>query len=111
MVLHHITLRVHRDTKLLIARQSHTDPFAGAVDRNQTALARSMMLHYVLVNRKSNELKSMILLNSVVFRFEQGSRSRVRAEALPPAIEQSTTRDAESEKFNLPKLRRNLTSL
>lgn len=58
-----------------------------------------MMLHYVLVNRKLNELKSMILLNSVFFfRFEQGPRSCRRAEASPLAIEQSTTRDAESEK-------------
>lgn len=88
--------RVHRDTKLLIARQSHTEPLAGAVDGTQTALACSVMLHYVLVNRKFNELKSMILLNSV--RFEQGPRSSGRVEALPLAIEQSTTRDAESEK-------------
>ncbi len=58
-----------------------------------------MMLHYVLVNRKFNELKSMILLNSVFFLdLKQGPCSSARVEALPLAIEQSTTRDAESEK-------------
>lgn len=55
------------------------------------------MRHYVLVNRKFNELKSMILHNIV-----RGGLSEALAaaggEASPPAMEQSTTRDAESEK-------------
>lgn len=98
--LHH-TLRgnrVHRDTKLLIACQSHTKPLAGAVDGIQTALACNRMLHYVLVNRKLNEVKSMILFVFFCVRFKQGSCSSRRAEALRLAIEQSTTRDAESGK-------------
>lgn len=81
----------------MIARQSHTKPLAGAVDGTQAALVGGAMRHYVLVNRKFNELKSMILLNII-----RGGLSEALAaaggEASPPAMEQSTTRDAESEK-------------
>lgn len=56
------------------------------------------MLHYVLVNRKLNELKSVILLNSVFvffFRFEQDLYSSWGNQASPLATEQSTTGNAE----------------
>ena len=101
----------------MIARQSHTKPLAGAVDGTQAALVGGAMRHYVLVNRKFNELKSMILLNiirgglSEALAAAAAAAAAAGAEASPPAMEQSATRDAESEKFNMPTLRTNLTSL
>ena len=100
----------------MIARQSHTKPLAGAVDGTQAALVGGAMRHYVLVNRKFNELKSMILLNIIRGGLSEAlaaaaAAAAAGAEASPPAMEQSATRDAESEKFNMPTLRTNLTSL
>lgn len=104
VVLHHITLCEATEftgtPNYRLLDKVTQKPLAGAVDGIQTALGCNTMLHYVLVNRKFNELKSMILLSDIFFsrRFEQGPYSSRRAEALPLAIEQSTTRDAESEK-------------
>ena len=100
----------------MIARQSHTKPLAGAGDGTQAALVGGAMRHYVLVNRKFNELKSMILLNIIRGGLSEAlaaaaAAAAAGAEASPPAMEQSATRDAESEKFNMPTLRTNLTSL
>ncbi len=84
----------------MIARQSHTKPLACAVAGTQTALARNMMRHYAPVNRKFIELKSMILFHTVLLFLGDLSKPLAagrRTEALPSAIEQNTTRDAESE--------------
>lgn len=67
----------------MIARQSHTKPLAGGVDGIQTALGCNVMLHYVLVNRKFNELKSVILLNSA-FVFLDLSKTRIVAGEIRP---------------------------
>lgn len=70
-----------------------------------------MRRNYVLVNRKFNELESMIRLLFGVRDFKCASLSGRRAEASPLATEQSPTRDAESDDTKCAYLHTNSTSL